>query len=234
MIAIQLLRLQFWLLRTYGYRVTISTDTSVLVAVGTALTRLLALQHLAVLVNAVALALRDSMLSRIRLVLSRGPGKVVTADLNVIVSKFAELVVVHSEKLSFFRSAEVKTGDLVDDEGENGADNESVGSAGDNIGHLHVQLFVVVLDPSSGEESSVDTIKANNVAGSENAIEEKTDHSGDTVLSEHVESVINLDPELDLGGKIAYDTSHDTKDNAGPWGNETGGGGGSNETGNAA
>jgi hypothetical protein len=177
--------------------VSIPTDSSVFMAICATLARLLTLQHLAVLVDAMAVPLRNSVFGGDGLVLSGSPCEVITADLNIVVGEFAELVVVHTKELSLFGSAEVKTGDLVDDESENGADDESIGGHSNDVCNLHVQLLPVVLDPATWEETSVDTIETNDIASSEKTVEEETDHASDTVLSEHIEGIINFDPELD-------------------------------------
>lgn len=169
------------------------------VSVVAALARCLALEHLAVLGNAVTLALGNRVLFGNGVVLSGGPGKVITTDLDVIVGELAELVVVHTEEFGFFRGAEMKTGDLVDAEGEERAHDECVGSAGHNVRDLNVHLLPVVVDPSSLGDTVVHSIETDNVGCSENAVEEKTDHTGDTVLSEDIESIIDLNPELDFG-----------------------------------
>jgi hypothetical protein len=46
-------------------------------------------------------------------------------------------------------------------------------------------------------KTSVDSVKSNDVVGTEDAVEEKSNHSSDAVLSEHIEGIVNLDPELD-------------------------------------
>lgn len=179
-------------------RVTVTADTSVGVVVDAIVAALawgLALEHLAVLRNAVAVALRDVVLGGDRIALSGRPGKVVTTDLDVVVGEFTELVVVHTKELSLFRGTEVETGDLVDGESDDGADYEGVGGAGDDVCELNVQLLPVVHDPSTCD--GVYTVKADDVGRSEDAVEEETDHSCDTVLGEHIEGIIDLNPELD-------------------------------------
>jgi hypothetical protein len=167
------------------------------------------------------------------LALSRSPCEVVTADLNVIVGELAELVVVHTKKLSLLCRAELEAGDLVDDESEDSADSERVGGYGDDVRNL-------LVDGRWGSSNGttfnavVDTVKSDDVVGSEDAVEEESNHSSDAVLSEHIKGIVDLDPELNcrmisikygsftivekltLGGKITNDTSGDTEDNASP------------------
>lgn len=84
------------MLGSHGHGVAVSTDTSVLVAA--VLAGCLALEHLAVLGDAVALTLRYAVLAVEGLTLCRGPGEVVATDLDVVVGEFAELVVVHTKE----------------------------------------------------------------------------------------------------------------------------------------
>lgn len=143
-----------------------------------------------------AIALRDGVLAIERLALSGCPGEVVTADLNVVVGEFTELVIIHTEELSLLRGAELQSGDFVDDKGEESADDEGVGGAGDDVGNLLVNGSSLTSD-STSSKSVVDTVEADDVVGTEKTVEEETPHSSDTVLSEHIEGIVNLDPELD-------------------------------------
>lgn len=172
----------------------IATDTDVR-AIVAALARSLALKHLAVLGDAVTVALRNVVLRGDGVALSGGPSEVVTTNLDVVVGKFAELVVVHAEEFGLFGCTEVQAGDLVDGEGDEGADDERVGGTGDDVGDLDVELLPVVHDPAA--IGRVHTVETDDVGSGENAVEEETDHSGDAVLSEHIEGIIDLDPELD-------------------------------------
>jgi hypothetical protein len=158
----------------------------------------LALEHLAVLWDAVALALRNRVLAIDGLALGWGPGKVVTADLDVVVGKLAKLVVIHTEELSLLRSTKLQTWDLVDDEGEDSADGEGVDGDGNNVRNLLVDSRGSTRNRTT-LNSVVDTVESNDVVGSEDAVEEESNHSSDTVLSEHIERIVNLDPELDCG-----------------------------------
>jgi hypothetical protein len=182
-------------LRAHGHGVAIAANASVLVS-RIVLAGCLALEHLAVLWDAVALALGNGVLSIHGVALGWGPGEVVAANLNVVVGKLAELVIVHTEKLGLLGSTELETGDLVDDEGEDGADGEGVNGNGDNVRDLLVDRGGGTGNGTS-RDTVVNTVEANDVVGTENAVEEKSDHSSDTVLSEHIEGIVNLDPELD-------------------------------------
>lgn len=188
-----------------------------------ALAGLLALEHLAVADNAVALALRDVVALPGLLAGGGCPGKVITADLYVVIGEFAKLVVVHTEELSLLRSAEVKAGDEVDGVGDEGADDEDVCRAGDNVSDLLVQRGEVLAEETTIFRSDLTTAaKADNVVGAEEGVEEKTPHASDAVLCEHIHGVIDSDPVLDLGGKVGNDAGSDTKDNGSPGSEEAG------------
>lgn len=130
------------------------------------------------------------------LIAGGAPGEEVTADLDVVVGEFTVLVVIHTEELSLLGGAELEAGDEVDDLGDDGGHDEGVGGGGDDGGDLPADgLVVVVHETTSG--TSVDTVEADDGAGSEEGVEEETDHAADTVLSEDIERVVNLDHELD-------------------------------------
>lgn len=146
--------------------------------------------------NAVTLALGYRVLAVDGLALSRSPCEVVTTNLDVVVREFAELVVVHTEELCLLRCAQLEAGDLVDDEGEEGTDDEGVDGAGDDVGDLLVDRGWLAGD-STGGESVVNTVETDDVVGTEDSVEEETPHSSDTVLSEDIERIVDLNPELD-------------------------------------
>lgn len=130
------------------------------------------------------------------LIAGGAPGEEVTADLDVVVGEFTVLVVVHAEELGLLGGAELETGDEVDDLGDDGGHDKGVGGGGDDGGDLPADgLVVVVHETTSG--TSVDTVEADDGAGGEEGVEEETDHAADTVLSEDIEGVVNLDHKLD-------------------------------------
>ena len=98
---------------------TIAHDSGMLVS--SILTRLrgVSIDHLAVLWNTMAVTGCDIALGLFWGLGGWGPGKVISADLNVIVGEFSELVVIHTEEFGFLRGAEVKTWDSVDGIGDN-------------------------------------------------------------------------------------------------------------------
>jgi hypothetical protein len=230
-------------LAAHRNRVAITSNTRVLRS--RVLAGCLALEHLAVLGDAVALALGNGVLAVEGLALCGCPGKVVAADLDVIVGELAELVVVHAEELCLLRGAQVQAGDLVDDEGEDGRDGERIGGNGDNVCDLLVDCLGATGQGACGQ-TVVDAVEADDVVGAEKAVEEESPHAGDTVLSEDIEGIVDLDPELDcwllvwvtdgiddgltLGGEVRNDSGGDAKNDAAPGSQETGGGRGSDKT----
>ncbi|KAI7288143.1 ammonium transporter [Hortaea werneckii] len=170
-------------------------------AIARGLAGFLALEHLAVRGDTVAVALGDLVGFVLRVGLGGRPGQVVAADLDVVVGELAELVVVHAEQLGFFGGAQLQARDPVDDVSDQGADHEGVGAAGYNVRDLDVHEFPVVLDPAAGEGAGVDAVETRDVVGGENGVEEEADNTRDTMLGEDIHRVVNLDPVLDLGRK---------------------------------
>lgn len=134
------------------------------------------------------------------LLLGRCPGQEVTADLDVVVGELAKLVVIHTEELGLLAGAQVQTGDEVDNLGENGREDKGVSAASHNVGDLDVKLLPVVVDPSAVNDTVVDAVQTNNVVGSEESVEDEANNTADTVLSEHIERVVDLNEKLDYEG----------------------------------
>jgi len=163
-------------------------------------------------------------------VLLRGsPRKIVAADLNVVVCKLAELVIVHTEELSLLRGTEMQTGDGVDAVADDRSHRESVESAGENVCDLDVQLLVVLVQKAS-IDTVVNSVETDNVVGTKETIENETNHACNTVLCENVHGIIDVDHVLDLGCVIAYDSRGDTEEDGGVRWDETRGGSGSDES----
>ena len=156
-------------------------------------------EHITVLSDAMAVGGRDSVFSVDGLALRGGPGEVISSDLNIIVGEFSELVIIHTQEFGLFRSTEMKTWNKVDTVGEYGGHDEGVGGGGNDVGNLDVHLLVILIEEASVDDTSVYTIETDDVGCTEHRVEEETDHTGDTVLSEHVEGVIDFDPKFDYG-----------------------------------
>ena len=196
----------------------------------------LALQHLTVANDAVALAL-GNVVALLGLLASSGcPGEVITTDLHVVVGEFAKLVVVHAEELSLLRCAEVKTRDVVNAVGNQSADDECVGGARNDVGDLLVDRSEVASEETTARRRDLSAAtETDNVVGAEESVEKKTPHASDTVLSEHIHRVIDPDPVLDLGREVGNNASGDAEDDRSPGCEESRGGSGGdkarNETG---
>lgn len=170
----------------------------------------------------------DNIAIRSLLLLRRSPGKVVTADLDVVVGELSVLVVIHAEKLSLGGSTEVKAGNEVDGLGDESRDDKGIAAAGKDVDNLLVELSPVAVEEAT-LNAHVDAIQADDVVGGEESVENKTDDATDGVFGEHIESIINAEVELDLGAKVAGNASNDTKQNTGPGSDDTGSGSGGDE-----
>ncbi len=190
--------LMMLLLNINSLSMTITLDTSVFMpSMSITIIQRLSIDHLTVFWDTMAILRVDVALCLLWRILGWCPGKIIPADLNVVVCELTELVVIHTEKLSLFGSAQVQAGDLVDDEGEDGGHDEGVACACYDVGDLDVQLLPVVVEPAAGDDTGADTVKANDVVGCKEAVKDETDHSGKAVFGEHVHTVVDADPELD-------------------------------------
>ena len=113
------------------------------------------------------------------------------------------LVVVHAEQLSLLGRTQTKAGDHVDELRQGGGHDEAVGGAGDDVGQLHIQLLVLVVDPAARDDARVDTVEPDDVVGREEGVEDESDKAADPVLGEHVERVVDAEPELELCRQVA-------------------------------
>ena len=91
----------------------------------------------------------------------------------------------------------MQAGNVVDDSGEESGYNECVTGAGDDIRNLDVKLLPVVVQPTAVYDTCVNTVKTDDPACAKEGVEDQADHSCDTVLGEHVHTIVNSDPELD-------------------------------------
>lgn len=169
-------------------------------------------RKLAVSGNAMDIPRADVRLA-IEVFLGGCPREVVTANLNIVVRKFAKLVVVHTHELGLLGGTELQPGDSVDGEGKDEGDDEGVCGHGKDVGDLNIELLPVLVDETAGD-ASVDPVKTNNVVGSEETVENETDHTSDTVLSEDIHSVINPDEIFDCCTSALVIISRGRKDGA--------------------
>lgn len=153
--------------------------------------------HLRVLADTVPLC-SGNLVTVFELVMLLGsPGEIVAADLDIVVCEFTELVVVHTQQLGFLGGAQIQAGNGVDRVGDDGGHDKGVGSGGDDVGDLNVQLLPVVDDPAADAGAGVDTVQADDGVVSEEGVEDETDHSGDTVFGQHIHRVVDADPVFD-------------------------------------
>lgn len=56
---------------------------------------------------------------------------------------------------------------------------------------MNVEFAVVVVDPAALDDASVDTVKSDDVGCAEECIRHQTEHTGNGVLSENIQCVVN-------------------------------------------
>lgn len=156
-----------------------------------------------------------------------------TANLDEVLDEFTNVLLVHTDDLSLVGAAQAQAGNDVHDLADDRGDDEDVGTARADVGELDVELLEVALHEASGD-GGVDFVQGDDVVGGEDAVEEETDDTCDTVLTEQVESVVDADPVLDLGSIIAADAGNDAQDDAGPRWDHAGAWGSSDETGDGS
>lgn len=144
-------------------------------------------------------------------------------------TKFAVLVIVHTQQLSLLTRPELETRDEINALRNNSRHNKRVAGDSTNVGNLNVELLPVVVNPTTVDETSVDAVQTDDVVGTKERIENETDHSTDSVFGEHIERIVNANNELDLGGEVTANTGDHTEDDGCPWRNETGGRSGGHE-----
>lgn len=166
-----------------------------------------------------------------------------TAKLNVVIRKLSELTIIKTHLLLLGSHAQAETGDKVHQEQDDTGQNKGVGETGNTVGKLVSELNVVLVEPAAIdlaetiEVCDVVTriiyqykskvfgfIYKNGYSRSEETGQQVANNTTNGVLSKDIEAFVNVDPELDLGGQIASNSSDNTKDHSSPCGNETGGG----------
>jgi hypothetical protein len=143
-----------------------------------------------------------------------------TGELDVIVREFADFRIVDTENLGLFACAEGETGDEVHDEEDDAGTAEGVDTTGDGVSELVAELDPVVVEPSTRDLS--EAVQMRYVVCGEESREDVADETTDGMLGEDVESIVDAEDELELGGVVGTGGSDDTVDDSGPCGNETG------------
>lgn len=142
-----------------------------------------------------------------RLATLRAPGKEVSANLDVIVGELAMLVIVHTKEFGLLRSTKLKTRDEVNDLGNDGGHNEGVRRSTNNGSDLPANDNVVAVHESTCG-TSVDAVESDDRTASEESVENETNDTANTVLSEDIERVINSDEELDCEIRLVSAIKH--------------------------
>lgn len=91
----------------------------------------------------------------------------------------------------------MQAGCVVDSESNDGRHDEGVAHASKNVGNLDIKLLPIVVEPTAVDDARADTVEADDPVGGKQSVEEKADDAGNTVLSQHIQTIINTDPELD-------------------------------------
>lgn len=127
-------------------------------------------QHVRMLINPMSLVLRDVLLFTGSVAAGRSPGQIIPTDFNIVVGKFAQLVVVHAEQFGFFRGPQVETRDEVDDVGDDVGHDKGPAGGGADVGDLHVERPPLVIDPSAFDYAGVDAVETDDVRSAEEGI----------------------------------------------------------------
>lgn len=181
----------------------IAANTRMLISVAAAVARVLAHEHVPVLPDTVSLVLWDVVPTVMGLRLCRCPGEVVSSDLNVIVCKFAQLVVVHTEQFCFLGGTEVETRDVVDGERNEGRHDEGVARTRDDVGNLDVKLLVVSIGPATSDNARVNAVETDDVGCAKESVGKEAKNTSDTVLSQDIHRVVDSDPVFNYMALLA-------------------------------
>lgn len=172
----------------------------------------------------------------------------VALELDVVVGELAELAVVEANVLLLGGDAQAEAGHQVHQEQDQARHDERVGEAGDRVGELVAELDPVVVDPAAGDDGEavevgdVVTTKllifvhfvlegGRSLRGKEGSADVAS-NTTNSVDGKDIESVVDANQELELGGDVAYNTTDDAENDGSPGGNVTRAGSDGNETGN--
>lgn len=156
-------------------------------------------------------------------------GQYAKSEYNSDNSNRPHLILVDTDNLGSLRGPEVQPGDIHEDLGECGGDDEDIATAGTDVGELDVELLVVVVEPAS-RDSSIHAVQGDDFILGEETIEEEADDASNGVLSEKIEGVVDADPVLNFSGVVADCAGDDTEDDGCPDGDVARRGCGSDET----
>lgn len=150
-------------------------------------------------------------------------------QLNVVVCELANLGIVDTKDLCFLGGAERETRNQVHDEEDEAGATERVDTPGDGISKLVAELDPVVVEPSTVDEA--EAVQVRYVISGEEGSEDVADETANGVLSKNIQSIVDSEEELELGGIVGACGSDNTIDDSGPGGDITGARSDGNETG---
>jgi hypothetical protein len=148
----------------------------------------------------------------------------------VLQEHLTDVVLVDTLLFELGWDTEIESGNLVEDEEDEACDSEGVSEDGAAAGELVSQLDPVVVDPTAWELG--ETVKSGDVVSGEETGENVSDEATNTVESEDVETVVNLDEVLEVEGKVAGSGGDDTDWDGGVDWDVTASWGDTNETSN--
>lgn len=151
-------------------------------------------------------------------------------QLNVVVGKLAELSIVQTKLLLLGGHAQAQAGHEVHEEENQAGHDKGVAETRDTVGQLVAELDPVVVEPATVDLG--EAVQVGNVVSSEEGGQDVTGHTANGVLGKDIQTVVNAKDKLELGGKVAHDSTDDTVDDSSPGGDETRGRGDGNEAGN--
>jgi len=141
-------------------------------------------------------------------------------QLHVVVSELSDLSIVDAQDLGLLGGAEGEAGNQVHDEEDEAGSTKGIDHSADGIGKLVTKLDVVLVEPSTGDLG--EAIKVRYVVGGEETGEDIADETANGVDGEDIESIVNSEEELELGGIVGTSGANDTEDHCCPSGHETG------------
>lgn len=109
------------------------------------------------------------------------------------------LIIVHTEKLGLLGGTKLQAGNQVNDLGNGGRHGKSIGGRGKDDSDLPADNCVVAVKETTFG-TRVDTIKADDLLGGEESVEDEANHATDTVFGEDIERVVNMNEEFDCEG----------------------------------
>jgi len=152
-------------------------------------------------------------------------------EADIVVCELTHVGVVDTEDFSLLSGTETETGDDVHYPENDGGNNEGVAEAGGRISELICKLNVVLVQPTTWDDS--DSIESSHTGLCEDTCEEVAKNTANTVGGEDVKGIIVTEEKFELSGEIANSSSSKAEKDRSGSANETRGGGDCDETGNS-